>query len=127
MTLHAAPPVAHHRASVPGSALPDLATLVPWRAWLHHPAKRTCPAAVVLALVVVPPLGLRLAETHLDEAVVLFAAYFAAAWWLLLRTVLRPVSPGASVAATLVLIALFTQVPLAVLLAFRGPDGRWWT
>lgn len=48
--------------------------------------------------------------------VVLFAAYFAAAWWLLLRTVLRPVSPGAAVTTGLVLLALFTQVPIAVLL-----------
>jgi len=121
MTVHAphpgpVSPVPRHRPAGGSSALPDLATLVPWRAWLHHPALRTGPVAVVLALVVLPPLGLRLAQTHLEDAVVLFAAYFAAAWWLLFRTVLRPASPGAAIAVTLVLLALFTQVPLALLL-----------
>jgi protease PrsW len=119
VTLHAAPrPTAHRPAAArpAASALPDLGTLIPWRAWLHHPALRTGSVAVVLALVVVPPLGLRLADRDLDTAVVLFAAYFAAAWWLLLRTVLRPVSPGAAVTTGLVLLALFTQVPIAVLL-----------
>jgi len=119
VTLHAAPrPTAHRPAATRtgASALPDLGTLVPWRAWLHHPALRTGSVAVVLVLVVVPPLGLRLADRDLDTAVVLFAAYFAAAWWLLLRTVLRPVSPGAAVTTGLVLLALFTQVPIAVLL-----------
>lgn len=77
---------------------------------------RTGPVAVVLALVAAPPLGLLLAQDHLEQAIVLFAAYFAAAWWLLLRTVLRPVSPGPVVAAILVLLALVTQAPLAILL-----------
>ncbi|MHC1560531.1 PrsW family glutamic-type intramembrane protease [Actinomycetospora sp. C-140] len=112
MTVTPAAP--RHHAPAPSSALPDLATLIPWRAWLHHPALRTGPVALVVALVVVPPLGLLLAEGHhLEPAVVLFAAYFAAAWWLLFRSVLRPVTPGPAVAGSLVLLALFTQGPLA--------------
>ncbi|GAA4809435.1 hypothetical protein GCM10023200_54040 [Actinomycetospora chlora] len=108
--FHTAP---RHRPA-PASAVPDLATLVPWRAWLHHPALRTAPVVLVLALIVVPPLGLRLAADHLDAAVLLFAAYFGAAWWLVLRTVLQPVSPGRGLEGTLVGLALITQVPLAM-------------
>ncbi|GLZ46933.1 hypothetical protein Acsp06_31180 [Actinomycetospora sp. NBRC 106375] len=106
-----------HHAAAPPSALPDLATLIPWRAWLHHPALRTGPVALVVALMVVPPVGFLLVQDHrLEQAVVLFAGYFAAAWWLLFRTVLRPVSPGSAVATALVLLALFTQAPLAIFL-----------
>jgi RsiW-degrading membrane proteinase PrsW (M82 family) len=101
----------------PRSGLPELSSLLPWRAWWHNPALRTWPVWLFVALVTVPPAAALLASAGTDDgslAADVFAFYFAAAWLLLLRTVVSPRNLTGAMYAEIVAVALITQVPLAL-------------
>ena len=76
----------------PGSRLPDLSVLFPFRAWLHHPALRAWTTWLFVALVATPPMALAMfpKTSDLTGVAVMFAAYFAVAWFLVLWVVVRP-------------------------------------
>ena len=72
---------------------PSVAELVPLRNWYKNPALRNWQAVLLIVLVVVPPTALVYVGTnakHLTLASWMFAAYFAAAWLLLLVVLVRP-------------------------------------
>ena len=76
----------------PAERLPDLAVLFPFRAWLRHTALRAWTTWLFVALVAVPPATLVIfanADGYGGPAV-MFAAYFAAAWFLVLWVIVRP-------------------------------------
>lgn len=76
----------------PGSRLPDLSVLFPFRAWLHHPALRAWTTWLFVALVATPPMALVMFPGHSDVlgVAIMFAAYFAVAWFLVLWVLVRP-------------------------------------
>ncbi|MCD2193612.1 PrsW family intramembrane metalloprotease [Actinomycetospora endophytica] len=111
----------------PRSGLPELSSLLPWRAWWYNPTLRTWPVWLFVALVTVPPAAFLLAADAGDggaAAADLFAFYFAAAWLLVLRTVLRPPNLTGRMYAEIVVLALIVEVPLALGLESALPaDG----
>ncbi len=100
----------------PAERLPDLAVLFPFRAWLRHPALRSATTWLFVALVAVPPAALVVfAEaTDFTGVATLFAAYFAAAWFLLLRALVKPRAVGGGLLVQVVVAALLVEAPLAV-------------
>lgn len=99
----------------PAERLPDLAVLFPFRAWLRHPGLRTWTTWLFVALVAVPPAALVLfvdADGFTGIATV-FAAYFAAAWFLLLRALVQPRAVSGALLAQVVVAALLIEAPLA--------------
>lgn len=98
----------------PGSRLPDLSVLFPFRAWLRHPALRAWTTWLFVALVATPPAVLALLDdaTHRSEATA-FAAYFAAAWFLVLWVVVRPRNVHGALLAQVIALALVLEMPLA--------------
>jgi RsiW-degrading membrane proteinase PrsW (M82 family) len=95
--------------------------LFPLTDWLRHHALRRFPVLLFLALVCVPSIALVILDTRLSArtftvAAWIFAAYFAIAWLLLLGIIVRPDYVTRSMLAVVVVIALVTQVPLAILL-----------
>ncbi len=102
--------------NAPRSGLPQLSLLLPWRAWWHNPTLRTWPVWLFVALVTVPPAAALLASAGTDDgslAADVFAFYFAAAWLLLLRAVLRPRNLTGRIYSEIVILALIVEVPLA--------------
>ncbi|MDD7966797.1 PrsW family glutamic-type intramembrane protease [Actinomycetospora lemnae] len=99
----------------PAPRLPDLSVLFPFRAWLRHPALRAWTTWLFVALVATPPLALVLFDdsTHRGEATV-FAAYFAAAWFLVLWVLVRPRNVHGALLAQVVGLALVIEMPLAI-------------
>jgi RsiW-degrading membrane proteinase PrsW (M82 family) len=93
----------------------------PFRAWVRNPALRSWPVLIFVALVVVPPTALVIffqnpTQSTFDDAAWIFAGYFAVAWMLLLGVIVRPAQVTRQLLIALVLIALVTQVPLALAL-----------
>jgi RsiW-degrading membrane proteinase PrsW (M82 family) len=94
--------------------------LFPVGDWIRHHALRTWPVILFLLLIIVPSIALvvlgRPTKTTFDVAAWLFAAYFALAWLLLLGVIIRPDHVTRPMLLVLVVIALLTQVPLALAL-----------
>ena len=94
--------------------------LFPVGDWIRHHALRTWPVILFLLLIIVPSIALVVlgspTKTTFDVAAWLFAAYFALAWLLLLGVIIRPDHVTRPMLLVLVVIALLTQVPLALAL-----------
>lgn len=99
----------------PGSRLPDLSVLFPFRTWLHHPALRSWTTWLFVALVAAPPLALAMfpRSSDLTGVAMVFAAYFAAAWFLVLWVLVRPRNIHSALLAQVVGLALVIELPLA--------------
>lgn len=95
--------------------------LFPLSDWFRHHALRSFPVLLFLALLCVPSIALVILDTTLSAstftaAAWIFAAYFAVAWLLLIGVIVRPDYVTRSMLAVVVVIALITQVPLAIVL-----------
>jgi RsiW-degrading membrane proteinase PrsW (M82 family) len=103
--------------------------LFPLSDWFRHHALRSFPVLLFLTLVCVPSIALVILDAHLSArtftaAAWIFAVYFAAAWLLLLGVIVRPGYVTRPMLAVVVVVALVTQVPLAIALetALRSSD-----
>jgi RsiW-degrading membrane proteinase PrsW (M82 family) len=94
--------------------------LFPLGDWVRHHALRSWPVILFLLLICVPSIALVVlgnpTKTTFDVAAWLFAAYYAVAWLLLLGVIIRPDHVTRPMLLVLVVIALVTQVPLALAL-----------
>src|SRR6202167_5836078 len=95
--------------------------LLPLGDWIRHHSLRSWPVLLFLLLICVPSialliLGLNPSESTLDHVAWIFAAYFAVAWLLLLGVIIRPDHVTRPMLVLVTVIALATQVPLAVTL-----------
>jgi RsiW-degrading membrane proteinase PrsW (M82 family) len=115
-----APPSPHARPVKPGTA--TLASdLLPLGDWYRHHSLRSWPVLLFLALICVPAIALVIVgttatATTFDAGAWIFAAYFAIAWLLLLGVIIRPEHVTRPMLVIVTVIALLTQVPLAVTL-----------
>jgi RsiW-degrading membrane proteinase PrsW (M82 family) len=109
----------------PTPSVPRLAgrlnELLPLGDWARHHSLRSWPVLLFLALICVPSialliLGLNPSANTFDHVAWIFAAYFAAAWLLLLGVIIRPEQVTRPMLVLVTAIALATQVPLAVTL-----------
>lgn len=105
--------------------------LLPLGDWLRHHTLRSWTVWLFLALICVPPialviLGARPSVRTFDGVAWIFAAYFAIAWLLLLGVIIRPEQVTRLMLVVLTVIALATQVPLAVTLevALHGSNAN---
>jgi RsiW-degrading membrane proteinase PrsW (M82 family) len=95
--------------------------LLPLGDWLRHHSLRSWAVLMFLVLICVPSialviLGTRATTSTFDDVAWIFAAYFAIAWLLLLGVIIRPEHVTRPMLVVLTVIALVTQVPLAVTL-----------
>jgi RsiW-degrading membrane proteinase PrsW (M82 family) len=98
--------------------------------WFRHHALRSFPVLLFLALLCVPSIALVILDADLNmgtftAAAWIFAAYFALAWLLLLGIIVRPDYVTRPMLGVVIVIALVTQVPLAIVLeaALRSSDS----
>jgi len=113
-----------NRAPVPsaGQYRPARAgDLLPIPDWIRHHSLRSWPVLLFLALICVPAialvvLGANPSASTFDHVAWIFAAYFAVAWLLLLGVIVRPEHVTRTMLVVIAVIALVTQVPLAVAL-----------
>jgi RsiW-degrading membrane proteinase PrsW (M82 family) len=115
MSTYAPSPSAHR----PGPAKAD--DLLPLGDWIRHHSLRSWPVLLFLALICVPTIALVILGTSpsvstFDHVAWIFAAYFAVAWLLLLGVIVRAEHVTRSMLLVVTVIALITQVPLAVTL-----------
>jgi RsiW-degrading membrane proteinase PrsW (M82 family) len=115
------PIVAPRPAGISGPAAtrparPPLGALLPVRAWLHDPSLRSWPVRLFVLLVCAPSVALVLltGSGSYSSITWAFAGYFAVAWLLLLWGVVRPAHVHLGMLASVLVVCLFTQVPLAV-------------
>jgi RsiW-degrading membrane proteinase PrsW (M82 family) len=94
--------------------------LVPVRHWARDPALRSWPVLLLIGLVCVPPIALVLlnnaTENTIRDVAWIFAVYFAVAWMLLLGVIVRPQHVHRSMLATIAVIGIVTQAPIAIFL-----------
>ena len=95
--------------------------LLPLGDWVRHHSLRSWPVLLFLALICVPSIALVIlggspSASTFDHVAWIFAAYFAVAWLLLLGVIIRPDHVTRPMLAVVTVIALVTQVPLAVTL-----------
>jgi len=95
--------------------------LLPLGDWIRHHSLRSWPVLLFLALICVPSialviLGANPSAATFDHVAWIFAAYFAVAWLLLLGVIIRPEHVTRPMLILVTVIALVTQVPLAVTL-----------
>ena len=95
--------------------------LLPLGDWIRHHSLRSWPVVLFLLLICVPSialvaLGLSPSNSTFDHVAWIFAAYFAVAWLLLLGVIIRPEHVTRPMLLVVTVIALATQVPLAVTL-----------
>jgi RsiW-degrading membrane proteinase PrsW (M82 family) len=95
--------------------------LFPLSDWFRHHALRSFPVLLFLVLICVPSIALVILDANLSAstftaAAWIFAAYFALAWLLLLGVIVRPDYVTRPMLAVVVVIALATEVPLAIVL-----------
>lgn len=95
--------------------------LFPLGDWIQHHLLRRWPVVLFLLLICVPSvavviLGAAPGAGAFTAAAWLFAAYFALAWLLLLGVIIRPDHVTRPMLLVVVVIALATQVPLALAL-----------
>ena len=98
-----------------------MSDLLPLGDWYRHHSLRSWPVLLFLALICVPSIALFIVgssatTTTFDAGAWIFAAYFAIAWLLLLGVIIRPEHVTRPMLALVTVIALLTQVPLAVAL-----------
>jgi RsiW-degrading membrane proteinase PrsW (M82 family) len=105
--------------------------LFPLGDWFRHHALRSFPVLLFLTLICLPSIALVILDINLSgrtftAAAWIFAAYFAAAWLLLLAVIVRPDYVTRSMLIVVVVIALVTQVPLAIVLetALHSSDTK---
>lgn len=97
------------------------ADLLPLGDWIRHHSLRSWPVLLFLTLICVPSMALVIlggspSGATFDHVAWIFAAYFAVAWLLLLGIIIRPEHVTRTMLVVVVVIALATQVPLAVAL-----------
>jgi RsiW-degrading membrane proteinase PrsW (M82 family) len=109
----------------------QVSDLFPLTDWFRHHALRSFPVLLFLALVCVPSIALVILDATLSAstftaAAWIFAIYFAVAWLLLLAVIVRPDYVTRPMLAVVVVIALATEVPLAIVLenALHSSDMR---
>ena len=95
--------------------------LLPIGDWLRHRSFRSWPVLLFLILICVPVIALVVLGNNptagtFDRVAWVFAAYFALAWLLLLGVIIRPEHVTKSMLLLIAVIALATQVPLAIAL-----------
>lgn len=94
--------------------------LVPVRHWARDPALRSWPVLLLIGLVCVPPIALvvlnNATENTIHDVAWIFAVYFAVAWMLLLGVIVRPQHVHRSMLATIAVIGIVTQAPIAIFL-----------
>ena len=95
--------------------------LLPLGDWYRHHSLRSFPVLLFLALICVPSIALYIVgsnatTTTFDAAAWIFAAYFAVAWLLLLGVIIRPMHVTRLMLLLVTVLALLTEVPLAVAL-----------
>lgn len=108
-------------SSQPGGRATQADDLLPLGDWLRHHSLRSWPVLLFLLLICVPPialvaLGANPTASTFDHVAWIFAAYFAVAWLLLLGVIIQPQHVTKTMLLVVVLIALATQVPLAITL-----------
>ena len=108
------PPAGQYRPARAGDLLP-----IP--DWIRHHSLRSWPVLLFLALICVPAIALVIlgpapSASTFDHVAWIFAAYFAVAWLLLLGIIIRPEHVTRMMLIVVTVIALVTQVPLAVAL-----------
>ena len=95
--------------------------LLPLGDWIRHRSLRSWPVLLFLVLICVPSIALVILGGNptgatFDHVAWIFAAYFAVAWLLLLGVIIRPEHVTRLMLVVLTVIALVTQVPLAIAL-----------
>ena len=95
--------------------------LLPLDDWIRHHSLRSWPVLLFLLLICVPSIALVIlgpnpSASTFDHVAWIFAAYFAVAWLLLLGVIIRPEHVTRPMLVLVTVIALATQVPLAVTL-----------
>ena len=95
--------------------------LLPLGDWIRHRSLRSWPVLLFLLLICVPSIALVIlggnpSTSTFDHVAWIFAAYFATAWLLLLGVIIRPDHVTRPMLVLVIVIALATQVPLAVTL-----------
>jgi RsiW-degrading membrane proteinase PrsW (M82 family) len=95
--------------------------LLPLGDWIRHHSLRSWPVLLFLVLICVPSIALVILGGNpsagtFDHVAWIFAAYFAIAWLLLLGVIIRPEHVTRTMLIVVTVIALVTQVPLAVTL-----------
>jgi len=115
MPRHAQVPPAHPPRSGQAS------DLLPLGDWIRHHSLRSWPVVLFLLLICVPSIALVIlgaspTASTFDHVAWIFAAYFAVAWLLLLGVIIRPEHVTRPMLALVVVVALVTQVPLAITL-----------
>jgi RsiW-degrading membrane proteinase PrsW (M82 family) len=93
--------------------------LLPLGDWYRHHSLRSWPVLLFLLLICVPAIALVIVgttatATTFDAGAWIFAAYFAVAWLLLLGVIIKPAHVTRLMLVLVTVIALLTQVPLAV-------------
>ena len=112
--------------------------LLPLGDWIRHHSLRSWPVLLFLLLICVPSIALVIlgdnpSASTFDHVAWIFAAYFALAWLLLLGVIIRPEHVTRPMLVLVTVIALVTQVPLAVTLevelhaATAGLGASIWT
>jgi len=103
--------------------------LLPLGDWIRHHSLRSWPVVLFLVLICVPSIALVIlggnpSASTFDHVAWIFAAYFALAWLLLLGVIIRP-HVTRTMLVVITVIALVTQVPLAVTLevALHGSNA----
>jgi len=117
----ASPGPASAAPASPHSGMPSASDLLPLGDWIRHHSLRSFPVLLFLALICVPScalvvLGASPGAHTFDGVAWIFAAYFTVAWLLLLGVIVRPQHVTRTMLALIIVIALITQVPLAVAL-----------
>ena len=104
--------------------------LLPLGDWIRHHSLRSWPVLLFLVLICVPSIALVIlggdpSASTFDHVAWIFAAYFAVAWLLLLGVIIRPEHVTRPMLVLVTVIALVTQVPLAVTLevALHGSNA----
>jgi RsiW-degrading membrane proteinase PrsW (M82 family) len=115
MPAHAPIPSAQQRR--PG----QVNDLLPLGDWVRHHSLRSWPVLLFLVLICVPSIALVIlggspSASTFDHVAWIFAAYFAIAWLLLLGVIVQPEHVTRAMLVAVTVIALATQVPLAVTL-----------
>jgi len=115
----------------PEQRLAQANDLLPLGDWFRHHSLRSWAVILFLVLICVPSIALVIlgpapTVTTFDQVAWIFAAYFAIAWLLLLGVIIRPEHVTRMMLVVLTVIALITQVPLAVTLevALHGTTAK---
>jgi len=113
----------------PRSRSAQVNDLLPLGDWTRHHSLRSWPVVLFLVLVCVPSIALVILGGNpsvgtFDAVAWIFAAYFGLAWLLLLGVIIRP-HVTRTMLVVITVIALVTQVPLAVTLevALHGTNA----